>query len=61
MPALPDPVGRARPAGRRLAASCVRAGVGAALLATGCVGPGEDLHASPVYSDLSTAGGGREV
>src|SRR5687767_10267090 len=29
--------------------------------AAGCAGPGRDVHLAPLYSNLSTAGGGREV
>ena len=32
----------------------------AALLAGACAGPGTDVHAAPLFSHLSTAGGGRE-
>jgi len=28
---------------------------------SGCAGPGSDVHVAPLYSNLSTAGGGREV
>lgn len=29
--------------------------------AASCAGPGQDVHVAPLYSNLSTAGGGREV
>ena len=53
--------GRSSPCALRAAARRVRALLVAALSVAGaCAAPGEDIHLSPLFSDLARAGGGRE-